>query len=302
MYYGGGKMDPSMIIYMDGEYKKLVDAKVSVLDHGLLYGDGIFEGIRAYNGRIFKLDEHIQRFFEGAKAILLDIPLSFDEIKSIVCETCRRNKINDGYIRLVATRGTGDLGLCPNKCVRPSVFCIAATIALYPAKMYKTGISVVTSQQRRNNPTILDPQIKSLNYLNNILAKIEANHAGAQEAIMLAQNGVVAECTADNIFIVKDGTIYTPPIYCGALDGITRRTVISLAKRAGYEVKEKEFTLFNVYNADECFLTGTGAECVPVVNADRRIIGNGMAGVVTEQILVLYRDYVRSSGTEINIK
>jgi len=292
-------IDPNMVIYIDGEYKKAADAKISVFDHGLLYGDGIFEGIRAYNGRLFKLDEHIQRFFDSAKAIFLELPLSFDEIVEVVRESCRRNKIHDGYVRLVATRGVGDLGLSPSKCEKSSIFCIAATISLYPEEMYKTGIPVITAQQRRNNPTIVDPQIKSLNYLNNILAKIEANHAGAQEAIMLAQNGVVAECTADNIFIIKDGTIYTPPIYCGALDGITRRAVISLAREAGYELHEKEFTLFNVYNADECFLTGTGAECIPVTSADRRVIGTGAAGPITEQILALYRDYVQNNGTEI---
>lgn len=292
-------MDKNLQIYLDGEYKNAADARVSVFDHGLLYGDGVFEGIRAYNGRVFKLDEHIRRFFEGAKAIFLEIPLTHEQLVEIVCETCRRNNLRDGYIRLVATRGEGDLGLSPTKCERPFVFCIAATILLYPEEMYKTGIPVITAQQRRNNPTILDPQIKSLNYLNNILAKIEANHAGAQEAIMLTQGGIVAECTADNIFIVKDGTIFTPPIHCGALDGITRRTVIELARTAGFTLLEKEFTLFNVYNADECFLTGTGAECIPVTTADRRQIGNGAAGEITQKILELYRNYVRSNGTEI---
>ena len=292
-------MNPDMLIYMDGEYKKLADAKVSVFDHGLLYGDGIFEGIRIYNGRVFKLTEHTQRFLDCAKAIMLDISLNLEEINEVVLETCRRNNIKDGYVRLVATRGIGDLGLSPAKCEKPFIFCIAATISLYPEEMYKTGITVITAQQRRNNPTILDPQIKSLNYLNNILAKIEANHVGAQEAIMLAQNGVVAECTADNIFIIKDKVIYTPPIYCGALDGITRRTVIELARKAGIELHEKEFTLFNVYNADECFLTGTGAECIPVTTADHRTIGNGTAGPVTEKVLALYRDFVRTTGTEI---
>jgi len=288
-----------MTIYMNGEYKSREDAKVSVFDHGLLYGDGVFEGIRAYNGRIFRLDEHIQRFFDCAKAIHLDLEKSQNEMREIVCETCRRNDIRNGYIRLVATRGVGDLGLSPSKCESPFIFCIAATIALYPDEMYKSGIPVITAQQRRNNPTILDPQIKSLNYLNNILAKIEANHAGAQEAIMLAQNGVVAECTADNIFIVRDSIIYTPPVYVGALDGITRRTVIELARSAGYVLKEQEFTLFNVYCADECFLTGTGAECIPVTSADHRTIGTGKAGPVTEHILKLYRDYVQNNGTEI---
>lgn len=295
-------VDPDMLVYLDGEYKKLADAKVSVMDHGLLYGDGVFEGIRAYNGRLFKLDEHIKRFFSCAKYILLEMPLTFDQVKEVVIETCRRNNLRDGYIRLVVTRGPGDLGLGPNKCEKPFLFCIAATIQLYPEEMYKSGIPVITAQQRRNNATILDPQIKSLNYLNNILAKIEALHAGAQEAIMLAQNGVVAECTADNIFIVKDGIIYTPPVYCGALDGITRLTVIQLARDAGYTLIESEFTLFNVYNADECFLTGTGAECIPVTSADRRIIGTGVAGPVTEKILALYREYVNSTGAEIGVK
>ena len=290
-----------MTIYLDGDYVKLDDAKISVFDHGLLYGDGIFEGIRVYNDRIFKLDEHIQRFFEGAKAIMLDLPLGFDEIAEMIIETCRRNQVHDGYIRLVATRGMGDLGISPSKCEKPTIFCIAGTISVYPEEMYKSGISVITAQQRRNNSTILDTQIKSLNYLNNILARIEANHAGVHEAIMLSQNGVVAECTVANIFIVKEGIFYTPPTYCGALDGITRRTVIELAREAGFELQEKEFTLYNVYNADECFLTGTGAECIAVTSADRRVIGAGVAGPITEQILTLYRNYVRSNGTEIYV-
>jgi len=292
-------MNPNISVYIDGEYKNLDEAKVSVFDHGLLYGDGVFEGIRAYNGRAFKLDEHIHRFLECSKAIKLELPLGFEKLKEVVLESFRRNDIRDGYVRLVATRGVGDLGICPTKCKKPTIFCIADSIAVYPPEMYGVGISVITAQQRRNNPTILDPQIKSLNYLNNILAKIEANQAGAHEAIMLAQNGVVAECTVNNIFIVKSGVIYTPPIYCGALDGITRRTVISLAREAGYELQEKEFTLFNVYNADECFLTGTGAECMPVTSADHRTIGTGTAGPVTERVLALYRDYVRSHGSEI---
>ncbi|MCL1999194.1 MAG: branched-chain-amino-acid transaminase [Turicibacter sp.] len=292
-------MDQNMIVYMNGDYKKLADSKVSVTDHGLLYGDGVFEGIRAYNGRVFKLDEHVKRFFESAKAILLTIPLTHDEVKNIVLETCKRNNLTDGYIRLVVTRGEGDLGLSPTKCPNPFVFCIAATISLYPEEMYKTGITVITAQQRRNNATIVDPQIKSLNYLNNILAKIEANFVGAQEAIMLCQNGVVAECTADNIFIIKDGVIYTPPVYCGILDGITRKTIMDLATEAGYTVHEREFTLYNVYNADECFLTGTGAECIPVTVVDHRTIGSGKAGPVTEKILELYRKIVTTTGDPI---
>ena len=292
-------MDKNLLVYIDGEFVKLSDAKISVTDHGLLYGDGVFEGIRAYNGRIFKLDEHIRRFFDGAKTLMLDIPYTFEEVCEIVRQSCAKNNLRDGYIRLVATRGSGDLGLSPTKCPKPTLFCIAATISLYPEEMYTLGIPVITAQQRRNNATIVDPQIKSLNYLNNIMAKMEANHAGAQEAIMLAQNGVVAECTADNLFIVRDGQIYTPPIYCGALDGITRQTVMDLAREEGYTITEKEFTLYNVYTADECFLTGTGAECIPVTSVDKRVIGTGKAGPVTERILARYRDYVRSNGTEI---
>ncbi|MCL2420856.1 MAG: branched-chain-amino-acid transaminase [Defluviitaleaceae bacterium] len=292
-------MNPNISVYIDGEYKGLSEAKVSVFDHGLLYGDGVFEGIRAYNGRAFKLDEHIKRFLACAKAIKLELPLNLEELKNVVLESFRCNSIRDGYVRLVATRGVGDLGISPTKCEKPTIICIADSITVYPPEMYETGIPVITAQQRRNNSTILDPQIKSLNYLNNILAKIEANQAGAQEAIMLAQNGVVAECTVNNMFIVKDGIIYTPPIYCGALDGITRQTVIVLAREAGYELYEKEFTLFNVYNADECFLTGTGAECISVTSADGRVIGTGSAGPVTKRILTLYRDYVQSNGTEI---
>jgi branched-chain amino acid aminotransferase len=292
-------MDGNLIIYLDGAYVRVADAKISVFDHGLLYGDGVFEGIRAYNGRIFKLDEHVRRLFDSARAIMLAPPNSFEEVKDIVLSTCARNNITDGYIRLVVTRGVGDLGLDPQKCPRPSLFCIASGISLYPEEMYETGIPVVTARQRRNNATILDPQVKSMNYLNNILAKIEANQAGVQEAIMLAENGVVAECTADNIFIVKDGVVITPPIYCGALDGVTRRTVIELAEMDGLYVVEKEFTLYNVYNADECFLTGTGAECIPVSRADGRVIGGGTAGPLTKRILALYQKHVRESGTQI---
>jgi len=292
-------LDPNLIVYLDGEYLPLGEAKVPLNDHGLLYGDGVFEGIRAYNGRIFKLDEHIRRFQDCARALMIELPLTAAELCKIVRECCAKNDLNDGYIRLVATRGSGDLGLSPTKCPEPRVFCIAATISLYPPEMYETGIPVITAQTRRNNATIVDPQIKSLNYLNNILAKIEANFAGAQEAIMLAQNGVVAECTADNIFIVRDGIIYTPPIYIGALDGITRQTVIQLARTEGYELHEKEFTLFNVYNADECFITGTGAECIAVTKADNRTIGNGTAGTITKKILALYQKHVRENGTNI---
>ena len=287
------------IIYLDGNYVREEEAKISVFDHGVLYGDGVFEGIRVYNGRVFKCEEHINRLYNAAKAIMLEIPMSKEEMTEVLLETCRRNQIKDGYVRLVITRGKGDLGLNPVSCKVASVFCIAGSITLYPDEMYIKGMPIITAIQRRNKATIVDPQIKSLNYLNNILAKIEANRAGVPEALMLNHDGVVAECTGDNIFIVKDNVIYTPPIYIGILDGITRNTVIELAKELGYEVKESEFTLFNVYSADECFLTGTAAEAIPVTNVDGRIIGNGEAGPVTTRLLEAFKAYANNNGRDI---
>lgn len=287
------------IIYLDGNYVREEEAKISVFDHGVLYGDGVFEGIRVYNGRVFKCEEHINRLYNAAKAIMLEIPMSKEEMTEVLLETCRRNQIKDGYVRLVITRGKGDLGLNPVSCKVASVFCIAGSITLYPDEMYIKGMPIITAVQRRNKSTIVDPQIKSLNYLNNILAKIEANRAGVPEALMLNHDGVVAECTGDNIFIVKDNVIYTPPIYVGILDGITRNTVIELAKELGYEVKESEFTLFNVYSADECFLTGTAAEAISVTNVDGRIIGNGEAGPVTTRLLEAFKAYANNNGRDI---
>jgi branched-chain amino acid aminotransferase len=287
------------LIYIDGKFVPPGEAKVSVFDHGVLYGDGVFEGIRAYNGRVFKLKEHIDRLFNAAKAIFLEIPLSKEEISEVVKESCRKNGLRDAYIRLVVTRGAGDLGLSPTKCGKPTIFCIAGSISLYPDEFYKTGIPVITAVQRRNKATIIDPQIKSLNYLNNILAKIEANRAGAQEAIMLTEDGLVAECTGDNIFIIKDGVVITPPVYLGLLDGITRGTIIDIAREAGYTLLEKEFTLFNVYGADECFLTGSGAEAIPVTDVDGRVIGGGVAGPITTDLLKRFREYVQQNGAEI---
>ena len=287
------------IIYLDGQYVPENEAKISVFDHGVLYGDGVFEGIRAYNGRIFKCDQHVDRLFAAAKAIMLEIPMTKDEMKEVLLETCRRNAIKDGYIRLVVTRGKGDLGLSPINCPVPSIFCIAATIKLYKEELYKKGMPIITAAQRRNKATVVDPQIKSLNYLNNILAKIEANRAGASEALMLNHDGIVAECTGDNIFIVKEGVIYTPPIHVGILDGITRRAIMEVANELGYQVVEKEFTLFNVYNADECFLTGTAAEAIPVTSVDGRIVGDGLAGPITTAILRAFKEYANSHGTEI---
>ncbi len=292
-------MSSELLIYLDGEFVKKSEAKISVFDHGVLYGDGVFEGIRAYNGRVFRLKEHIDRIFAAAKTIFLDIPLSKEELTEVVVETCRKNQLKDAYIRLVVTRGVGDLGLNPNNCKKATVFCIASTISLYPEEMYEKGMPIVTASQRRNKATIVDPQVKSLNYLNNILAKIEANRAGVSEALMLNHDGVVAECTGDNIFIVKEGVIYTPPTYIGILDGITRLSVMELAKKAGYEVYEKEFTLFNVYNADECFLTGTAAEVIAVTEVDGRVIGDGKSGPITKALRQLFHDYAQNHGTPI---
>lgn len=286
-------------IYLNGEFVTKDKAAVSVFDHGVLYGDGVFEGIRAYGGYVFRLKDHIDRIFAAAKAIMLDVPMSKKELSDVVVKTCNINNISDGYIRLVITRGVGDLGLSPTKCEKPTIFCIAGDITLYPEEMYQKGLPVVTASQRRNKATIIDPQIKSLNYLNNILAKIEANRANAHEAIMLNEDGIVAECTGDNIFIVKDNIIYTPPIHIGILDGITRKSIIDIAQKAGYEVKEQEFTLFNVYNADECFLTGTAAECIAVTKADDRIIGDGVAGPITRKLLELFKEYVKGNGEPI---
>lgn len=289
----------SQIIYLDGQYVEEKDAKISVFDHGVLYGDGVFEGIRAYNGRIFRCEDHIDRLYAAAKAIMLEIPLSKEEMTEVLLETCRRNDLRDGYIRLVVTRGKGDLGLNPNKCPKATVFCIAGHITMYPEEMYTKGMPIITSTQRRNKATIVDPQIKSLNYLNNILAKMEANRAGVPEALMLNHDGIVAECTGDNIFIVKDGVIYTPPIHIGILDGITRRSIMELAKKLGFILVEKEFTLFNVYNADECFLTGTAAEAIPVSSVDGRVIGTGEAGEITKALLAAFKAYANEEGTDI---
>jgi branched-chain amino acid aminotransferase len=288
-----------MIIYLDGKFCSERDAKVSVFDHGLLYGDGIFEGIRAYNGRVFKLKEHIDRLFYSAKAILLDIPLSHSEMMKAVVETCRRNKIRDGYIRLVVTRGIGTLGLNPNRCRNPSVIVIAGKIQLYPPELYRKGMEIVTVPTVRNLHSALNPAIKSLNYLNNILAKIEANQAGCEEAIMLNVEGFVAECTGDNVFIIKEGHVSTPPLSAGALYGITRRVVLEMATEMGMTCGEPNLTRYDLFNADECFLTGTGAEIVPVVKIDGRVIGNGKPGPATQKLVAEYRALTKVSGEPI---
>ena len=292
-------MTSGLKIYIDGQYLDEANAKISVFDHGLLYGDGIFEGIRAYNGRVFKLKEHIDRLFYSAKAILLTIPLSHAEIMRAVVDTCRQNGIRDGYIRLLVTRGVGGLGLNPNRCKKPSVIVIADKIQLYPVEMYERGLDIITVPTVRNLHSALNPAIKSLNYLNNILAKIEANNGGCEEAIMLNSEGYVSECTGDNVFIIKDGQMYTPPLSAGALYGITRGVVMELARQSGMPVSEPNLTRYDMFNADECFLTGTGAELIPVVKIDGRVIGTGKPGPVTKDLVTKYKALTHSSGEPI---
>ena len=288
-----------MKIYIDGKYHDEATAKISVFDHGLLYGDGIFEGIRAYNGRVFKLEEHIDRLFCSAKSILLTIPISHSDLMAAVVETCRVNQLRDGYIRLVVTRGIGTLGLNPNRCKNPSVIIIADKIQLYPPELYQKGMEIITVPTVRNLHSALNPAIKSLNYLNNILAKIEANNGGCEEAILLNAEGFVAECTGDNVFIVKGNQLLTPPLSAGALYGITRGVVMELGAEAGLRVSEPNLTRYDLFNADECFLTGTGAEVVPVVKLDGRVIGTGKPGPVTEKLVAQYHALTKVSGEPI---
>lgn len=288
-----------MKIFIDGQYFDEQHAKISVFDHGLLYGDGIFEGIRAYNGRVFKLREHVDRLFYSAKAILLTMPMSHAEVCQAVTNTCRENGLREGYIRLVVTRGVGGLGLNPNKCKHPSVIVIADKIQLYPVEYYEKGLQIITVPTTRNLHSALNPAIKSLNYLNNILAKIEANNGGCEEAIMLNHDGYVAECTGDNLFLVKGQELLTPPLSAGALYGITRGVVMDLARDLGLRVSEPNLTRYDVFNADECFLTGTGAEVVPVVKVDGRIIGSGQPGPRTRELVARYHALVQSTGEPI---
>ncbi len=288
-----------MKVFIDGKYLDERDAKISVFDHGLLYGDGVFEGIRAYHRRVFKLKEHIDRLFCSAKAILLEIPMSHAEIMDAVLGACRENKIQNGYVRLVVTRGVGTLGLNPRTCKRPSVIIIADKIQLYPPEFYQRGLDIITVPTTRNLHSALNPAIKSLNYLNNILAKIEANNGGCEEAVMLNAEGFVAECSGDNLFIVKNGGLFTPPLSAGALYGITRQTVIELAAEAGLKVAEPNLTRYDLFNADECFLTGTGAELIPVVKIDGRVIGAGKPGPITRKLEADYHALTKASGEPI---
>jgi branched-chain amino acid aminotransferase len=292
-------MAKPLLIYLDGKIVPESEAKISVFDHGLLYGDGVFEGIRFYNGRVFRLTEHLSRLYESARSILLTVPLSFEEMEKATLDTIAANGLRDGYIRLVVTRGVGPLGLNPYQCPRASVFIIASSIALYPPEKYSVGLIMVTCATRRPSPAALSPQVKSLNYLNNIMAKLEAIQGGGEEGIMLNEQGYVAECTGDNVFLVKNGRITTPPIPAGGLDGITRRAVMELLELEGTPVTEANMTRHDIYTADECFLTGTAAEVIAAVQLDRRPIGDGKPGPVTRKLVEKFKALVNSTGTPI---
>ena len=288
-------------IFLDGKLVDREDAKVSVFDHGLLYGDGIFEGIRAYNRCVFKLREHLDRLFESAHSIMLTIPMTKKELENAIIKTLKTNKLSDAYIRLVVTRGVGDLGLDPNKCKVATIFIIADKIKLYPEEFYRKGLTIVTATTMRNLPETLNPSIKSLNYLNNIMAKIEACNAGCVEAIMLNKDGYVLECTGDNIFIVKRGKLITPPTYLGALEGITRNTIIECAKKFKIACDEHILTRHDLFNADEIFLTGTAAEVAPVVEVDKRTIGSGKPGEISLKLLKAFRTIATKDGVKYTL-
>lgn len=280
-------------VWIDGKLVNKEDAKVSVYDHGLLYGDGVFEGIRAYSGRIFECQAHLKRLYDSAKAIRLEIPYTAEQLEKVIYETMAANSFKDCYVRLVVTRGIGTLGIDPMRCPGPSVICITDLISLYPAEMYEKGMAVITSSVIRNHPNALSPRIKSLNYLNNILAKIEALDAGVPEAVMLNHQGYVAECTADNIFIVRSGEVLTPPASDGSLEGVTRGAIMNLARGSMIPMHERRLERHDLYIADECFLTGTGAEVIPVTKIDGRQIGTGQPGPITKKLHAAFHKLVR---------
>ncbi len=288
-----------MKVYINGKYYEKDDAKVSVFDHGFLYGDGVFEGIRLYNKNVFRLPKHIDRLFRSAKAIMLDLPWSKQEIMDAVCDACRVNNLTNAYIRLVISRGKGMLGLSPFTCEDPQLIIIADQIQLYPQELYDNGLKAITVPTRRNSHAALPPMVKSLNYLNNILAKMEAQKQGFQECLLLNSEGYVAECSGDNIFIVFDGKLITPPVSCGSLGGITRMTTVELAQKLGITVEEKQLARFDVWTADECFLTGTAAKIIPLVELDARKIGNGKPGAVTKRLIEAFNEYAPTDGVRI---
>ncbi len=288
-----------MKVYISGKLLDKKDAKISVFDHGLLYGDGVFEGIRAYNGRVFMLEEHIDRLYKSARAICLDIPMHPEELSRAVVQTCKANGIKNGYVRLVVTRGAGTLGLNPELCKKAEVIIIASAIKLYPQELYQNGLSLVTVGTTRNVPEAINPRIKSLNYLNNVLAKIEALNSGVMECIMMNAQGYVAEASGDNVFVLRGHTLITPPVWCGALEGITRNAVMGFAPEEGLEVREDVLQRYDLYTADEVFLTGTAAEIIGVVEIDRRRIGDGTPGAVTHRLNRRFRKLARTTGTPI---
>lgn len=288
-----------MKVYINGKFYEKDEAKVSVFDHGFLYGDGIFEGIRLYSGNVFRLPVHINRLFKSAKAIMLDLPWSKQEIMDAVCEACRVNGLKDGYIRLVVSRGKGKLGISPFTCTDPQLIIIADEITLYPKELYENGLKAITVPTRRNSPAALPPMVKSLNYLNNILAKIEAKNLGYEECVLLNSEGNIAECSGDNIFIVSEGVLYTPPCSASSLIGVTRRSVIEIAQELGVPFVEKILTRFDVWTADECFLTGTAARLIPLVELDSRVIGDGKPGSVTKKLSERYLQRATQDGVKI---
>ncbi|WLV25057.1 branched-chain-amino-acid transaminase [Aciduricibacillus chroicocephali] len=285
-------------IYLDNRFVKKEDAVVSVFDHGFLYGDGVFEGIRVYSGNIFRLDEHLDRLYASAHSIMLNIPYTKEEFTQIIIDTVKKNKLYSAYIRVVVSRGAGNLGLDPRNCPAPSVIVIAEALSIYAESLYENGLKMASVATRRNRADILSPQVKSLNYLNNIIVKLESIQAGADEALMMNSEGYVTEGSADNIFVVKNGKIKTPPVYLGALEGITRNVIIDLAKENGYVLEETPFTRHDVYIADEVFLTGTAAEVIAVVNVDQRVIGSGKPGPVTNSLLKVFRQVVETDGVK----
>ncbi|HDN97621.1 MAG: branched-chain amino acid aminotransferase [Candidatus Omnitrophota bacterium] len=288
-----------LLVYLNGKMVPEEEAKISIFDHAVLYGDGVFEGLRSYNGKIFKLDEHLERLYISAKAIMLKIPLEFSEMRKAVIETVKVNNLKDSYIRIVVTRGIGDLGLDPTICKNQSVFIIASKLQLYSESFYEKGLEIVTVPTRRNLCESLNPAIKSLNYLNNILAKIEAMNCGAMEGLMLNNEGYISECTGENVFIIKKKKVFTPPVYAGTLPGITREVVIEIVKNMGLEVKEMLLTRYDLYSCDECFITGTAAEIMPVTCVDKRIIGEGKQGPITKKIRESFRRLVDTEGVPV---
>jgi len=291
-----------MKIWLDGQICDKADARISVFDHGLLYGDGVFEGLRVYEGCVFRMEQHLDRLYDSAQVILLSIPYTRAEISKAICDTVRASGLRNCYIRLVVTRGMGDLGLNPANCPRPTVFIIAAPISLYPPESYAHGLNLVTVPTQRFHVASWNPRVKSLNYLNNIMAKIEGQAAGALEALMLDHNGYVIECTADNVFIVRGGVLFTPPAYLGALRGITQAAIEDLATGLGMTVRHEPFTRYEIFTADEMFLTGTAAEVIPVTMVDRRPIGTGQPGPITRRLMEEFRRLALTDGTRVNFE